>query len=72
MSDAQPLPVHCFAHAGAGVSAFAGWSRHLGPHARTVPHLLPGRDSRRREPRLTGRADLLTDMLDHFTEADTP
>ncbi|MEU0743932.1 thioesterase domain-containing protein [Streptomyces sp. NPDC006134] len=67
MSGERPLPIHCFAHAGAGVSAFAGWSRDLGPGARTVPHLLPGRDGRRREPRVTGRDALLADMLGRFT-----
>ncbi|MFF3128089.1 thioesterase II family protein [Streptomyces sp. NPDC057908] len=70
MSDERSLPIHCFAHAGAGVSSFAGWSRDLGPGARTVPHLLPGRDTRRREPRVTGREALLTDLLRHFTQAD--
>ncbi|MEU5959274.1 thioesterase domain-containing protein [Streptomyces sp. NPDC047525] len=70
MSDERSLPVHCFAHAGAGVSSFARWSRDLGPGARTVPHLLPGRDTRRREPRVTGQQALLTDLLHHFTRAD--
>ncbi|WP_372352397.1 thioesterase II family protein [Streptomyces sp. KL116D] len=70
MSDEQPLRVHCFAHAGAGVSSFAGWRRDLGPAARTVPHLLPGRDTRRREPRVTGPDALLADLLPHFTGAD--
>lgn len=69
MSDERSLPVHCFAHAGAGVSSFAGWRHHLGPGARTVPHLLPGRDTRRREPRVTGRETLLADLLHHFTHA---
>lgn len=67
MSDAQPLPLHCFAHAGAGVSSFYGWAAHLGPGVRAVPHLLPGREARRREPRLHHRAQLLADQLGPFT-----
>ncbi|KUN00464.1 thioesterase [Streptomyces yokosukanensis] len=68
MPDERPLRVHCFAHAGAGVSSFAGWNRALGPGTRTELHLLPGRDSRRREPRVTGREALLADVMGHFTE----
>ncbi|MER7000165.1 thioesterase domain-containing protein [Streptomyces sp. NPDC000410] len=68
MADERPLRVHCFAHAGAGVSSFADWNRDLGPGARTVPHLLPGRDARRREPRITEREALLAEMLGHFVQ----
>ncbi|GHI10381.1 thioesterase [Streptomyces cellostaticus] len=70
MSDERPLRVHCFAHAGAGISSFAGWNRGLGPGAQTVPHLLPGRDGRRREPRVTEREALLADLMGHFTQDD--
>ncbi|WP_372343056.1 hypothetical protein [Streptomyces sp. KL116D] len=35
-----------------------------------MPHLLPGRDTRRREPRVTGPDALLADLLPHFTGAD--
>ncbi|MFF3487414.1 thioesterase II family protein [Streptomyces sp. NPDC002701] len=66
MSDAPPVPLHCFAHAGAGTSAFHGWSAGLGEGVPPVPHLLPGRERRRREPRVTGREALLSDLLDHF------
>lgn len=66
MSDAQPIRLHCFAHAGAGVSSFHGWPDDLGRGAETVPHLLPGRESRRREPRVTGREALLADLLGTF------
>ncbi|MDN3271667.1 alpha/beta fold hydrolase [Streptomyces sp. MA15] len=66
MSDAPPLPLHCFAHAGAGISAFHGWSAALGDGAVPVPHLLPGRERRRREARATGREALLADLLDGF------
>ncbi|MFD8839536.1 thioesterase II family protein [Streptomyces griseofuscus] len=67
MPDERPLRVHCFAHAGAGVSAFAGWRRDLGPGAQPVPHLLPGRDGRRREPRVTAPEALLAETMGHFT-----
>ncbi|MET9497756.1 thioesterase domain-containing protein [Streptomyces sp. NPDC006552] len=70
MSDERPLRIHCFAHAGAGVSSFAGWSRGLGHGAVAVPHLLPGRDHRRREPRLTGRDALLAELLPRLTADD--
>lgn len=65
MADtAPPVRLYCFAHAGAGVSAFNGWARSIGPGVETVPVLLPGRERRRREPRLTGRAALLAELLD--------
>lgn len=67
MSDAQPVRLHCFAHAGAGVSSFHGWPAELGTGAVPVPHLLPGREARRREPRITGREALLSDLLGIFT-----
>ena len=49
MPDDQPMLLHCFAHAGAGVSSFHGWPARLGTGVRSVPHLLPGRESRRRD-----------------------
>ncbi|MBC2906273.1 thioesterase [Streptomyces sp. PSKA01] len=55
----------CFPHAGAGTSAFGGWPALLGASARPVPVLLPGRDSRRREPRVTGVRGLFADLLRH-------
>ncbi|WP_405783663.1 thioesterase II family protein [Streptomyces sp. NBC_00859] len=70
MTDERPLRLHCFAHAGAGVSAFYGWSPRLGAGVETVAHLLPGRERRRREARLTRPADLLTDLLGRFTAQD--
>ncbi|MEU0580160.1 alpha/beta fold hydrolase [Streptomyces griseoincarnatus] len=66
MPDAPPVSLHCFAHAGAGVSAFHGWPARLGPGVTPVPHLLPGRDRRRREPRVTTSQALLADLLDGF------
>ncbi|MDL5205395.1 alpha/beta fold hydrolase [Streptomyces sp. ALI-76-A] len=66
MPDEQPVPLHCFAHAGAGVSSFHSWLAGLGTGVRPVPHLLPGRDSRRRQPRATNREALLADLMDDF------
>jgi len=67
MADpAPPVRLYCFAHAGAGVSAFNGWARSLGPDVETVPVLLPGRERRRREPRPTDRAALVADLLDRI------
>ncbi|NDZ81624.1 thioesterase, partial [Streptomyces sp. SID10853] len=70
MTDERPVRLHCFAHAGAGVSAFYGWGPRLGAGVETVPHLLPGRERRRGEARLTRPADLLADLLGHFTAPD--
>ncbi|MER7569923.1 thioesterase domain-containing protein [Streptomyces sp. NPDC097941] len=65
MADtAPPVRLYCFAHAGAGVSAFNGWTRSIGPGVETVPVLLPGRERRRREPRLTDRAALVAELLE--------
>ncbi|WP_308120420.1 thioesterase II family protein [Streptomyces bambusae] len=52
----------CFAHAGAGVSAFHRWPELVGPGVDVVPWLLPGRDRRRREPRVVGREGLLREL----------
>ncbi|WP_405577955.1 thioesterase II family protein [Streptomyces sp. NBC_01190] len=71
MSDEQPVRLYCFAHAGAGVSAFGGWEAAVGPGVRPVPVLLPGRDRRRREPRVTTRQALLDDVLPLFTAPPT-
>ncbi|MCC9157478.1 thioesterase domain-containing protein [Streptomyces parvulus] len=72
MSDAPPVPLHCFAHAGAGISAFHGWSADLGTGALPTPHLLPGREARRREPRVTARETLLADLFDGFRAPAAP
>ncbi|MEV5437246.1 thioesterase domain-containing protein [Streptomyces sp. NPDC052682] len=59
------MRLYCFPHAGAGVSAFARWPELLGPKTEVVPVLLPGRDARRRETRITGRRALFADLLRH-------
>ncbi|WP_086792195.1 thioesterase II family protein [Streptomyces thermovulgaris] len=69
MHDDRPVRLHCFAHAGAGVSSFHGWPAALGRGVEPVPHLLPGRDARRHEPRVTGRDALLADLMGRFTDA---
>ncbi|WP_017579216.1 thioesterase II family protein [Nocardiopsis valliformis] len=48
----------CFHHAGAGPSAFTGWSRVLDGAAEVLPVRLPGRGTRFREPRITSPPDL--------------
>ncbi|MFD4246272.1 thioesterase II family protein [Streptomyces sp. NPDC058525] len=68
MAREQDVRLVCFAHAGAGTSAFHRWSEQLGPGVTPRPHLLPGRDGRRREPRVTTREDLLDDLRDLFKE----
>ncbi|MFJ8078100.1 thioesterase II family protein [Streptomyces sp. NPDC096176] len=64
-----PLRLYCFAHAGAGVTGFARWPARSGPDLDIIPVLLPGREARRRETRLTTRAGLLADLLDDMTRA---
>ncbi|MCF6525786.1 thioesterase II family protein [Streptomyces sp. JJ36] len=66
------MRLYCFPHAGAGVSAFRRWPASLGPKVQTVPVLLPGRDARRREPRITGRRALLADLLRHHGPLPQP
>lgn len=69
MPHEQPVRLYCFAHAGAGVSAFHGWAASVGPGVMPVPVLLPGRDRRSGEPRATTREALLRDVLHLFTDA---
>ncbi|MGW8066201.1 thioesterase II family protein [Streptomyces ziwulingensis] len=63
----QPKParvtLHCLAHAGAGVASYRGWSTAVGDGVDVSAWPLPGRDERRREPRLTERSALLADLL---------
>ncbi|MEV4867293.1 thioesterase II family protein [Streptomyces ossamyceticus] len=59
------MRLYCFPHAGAGTSAFARWPEQFGPKVEAVPVLLPGRDARRRETRVTGRRALFADLLRH-------
>ncbi len=60
----SPLPprLFCFHHAGAGGSAFARWQTVLGGVAEVVPVLLPGREVRIREERITDPARLLEEL----------
>ncbi|MGW5608465.1 thioesterase II family protein [Streptomyces sp. NPDC003753] len=67
MTSGQPVRLYCFAHAGAGVSAFHGWAASVGPGVVPIPVLLPGRDGRRCEPRATTREALLADVMRLFT-----
>ncbi|GAA3487776.1 MULTISPECIES: thioesterase II family protein [Streptomyces] len=57
----------CFAHAGAGTSAFRRWDTLLAGTARPEPRPLPGREARRRELRVTTRQALLADLHDLFS-----
>ncbi|MFC4497978.1 MULTISPECIES: thioesterase II family protein [Streptomyces] len=59
-----PVRVLCFHHAGGGASAFASWSRALGPGWEPLGVRLPGRETRLHETRIT-RHDALLDQLDH-------
>ncbi|MEU0163409.1 alpha/beta fold hydrolase [Streptomyces sp. NPDC006261] len=66
------VTLHCLAHAGAGVASYRRWPAAVGPAVDVVALPLPGRESRRREPRVTDRAGLLADLLPTLVEtADT-
>ncbi|MEU9921443.1 thioesterase domain-containing protein [Streptomyces griseoluteus] len=65
MQDGRPMRLYCFPHAGAGIAAFGRWPHGTGPGIRTEPVLLPGREARRREPRITAVRPLLVDLLRH-------
>lgn len=68
MARNQDVRLVCFAHAGAGTSAFHRWSDLLGHGVTPEPRLLPGRDRRRREARVTTREALLGDLGELFEE----
>lgn len=57
-----PPRLFCFHHAGAGVSCFAHWQARIGAAAEVVPVPLPGRETRAREPRITGPDQLTADL----------
>ncbi|MEU3495584.1 thioesterase II family protein [Kitasatospora cineracea] len=60
--------LYCLGHAGGGVAGYRRWPSLVGPDVDVVPLLLPGRDGRRREPRVTDRAALLADLMPILTE----
>lgn len=66
MPDETTVRLYCFSHAGAGVSTFYGWTDAVGPGVDVVPVLLPGREGRRREARLTDDRALLDDLWERF------
>ncbi|MBE9045187.1 acyltransferase domain-containing protein [Pleurocapsales cyanobacterium LEGE 10410] len=54
----QPNPqasirLFCFPYAGAGISCFRSWTKHLAPEIEVCPIQLPGRENRRQEVPLT-------------------
>ncbi len=68
MGDGDAVRLHCFAHAGSGVSVFRRWERSAGSGVHVSARPLPGRDGRRREPGPTGRAELLADLAPLFAQ----
>ncbi|WP_282695407.1 thioesterase domain-containing protein [Streptomyces sp. CC208A] len=60
--------LHCLAHAGAGASSYRRWPAAVGPTVEVAALPLPGRDRRRREPRVTDRPGLLGDLLGPLLE----
>jgi surfactin synthase thioesterase subunit len=67
--ETRPVRLHCFAHAGAGISSYRAWGAALGPGAEPVPVQLPGRDSLRALPRLTDRDALVRQLLPALLDA---
>ncbi|MCS0639616.1 thioesterase domain-containing protein [Streptomyces sp. LP05-1] len=63
MSEDTRPRLFCFHHAGAGVSSFARWQRIFGARREVVPVLLPGRDIRAAEPRITDPDRLMAELL---------
>ncbi|WP_370415372.1 thioesterase II family protein [Streptomyces fradiae] len=56
------IRLFCFHHAGGGAMTFAGWQRRIGPDVSVLPVRLPGRETRRREERITDGARLLDEL----------
>jgi medium-chain acyl-[acyl-carrier-protein] hydrolase len=67
------LRLFCFPYAGGGSSIFRAWSRRLGPQIEVAPALLPGRESRLREPAYTRLEPIIEALTDDiFTYLDKP
>lgn len=64
MSEDSRPRLFCFHHAGAGVSSFGRWQRVFGERREVMPVLLPGRDARAAEPRITAPDRLTAELLD--------
>ncbi|MEU6284542.1 thioesterase domain-containing protein [Streptomyces sp. NPDC047028] len=60
--EARPPWLVCFHHAGAGISCFAPWQGVVGDAAEVVPVLLPGRETRIREARITDPGELVAEL----------
>lgn len=57
----------CFPFAGGGAAAYYPWSKHLPPDIELVRILLPGRESRLREPLVTRIGPLVAVLVDELT-----
>jgi surfactin synthase thioesterase subunit len=56
------IRLFCFHHAGGGAMTYAGWQQRVGPDVAVLPVRLPGRESRRKEARITDGAELLAEL----------
>ncbi|MFJ1974880.1 thioesterase II family protein [Streptomyces sp. NPDC087903] len=61
-ADEAGTQLLCFHHAGAGAMAYAGWRHRVGPDVSVLPVRLPGRETRRREPRITDTGRLVEEL----------
>ncbi|MFF9812496.1 thioesterase II family protein [Streptomyces sp. NPDC014006] len=56
------IRLFCFHHAGGGAMSFAGWRQRVGPGISALPVRLPGRETRRKDPRITDGARLVEEL----------
>ncbi|MFE9770437.1 thioesterase II family protein [Streptomyces sp. NPDC005931] len=68
MPGRDGIRLFCFHHAGAGALAFAGWQRRVGADVSVLPVRLPGRETRRREDRVTDGARLVDELQSDLGE----
>ncbi|GAA4254353.1 thioesterase II family protein [Dactylosporangium darangshiense] len=60
------LRLFCFHHAGGAASVYSPWPARLAPAVTVLPVQLPGRETRRREPRLRDMATLVERLEEHL------
>lgn len=66
------LRLFCFPYGGAGASGYRAWSRFLPSWVEVAPVLLPGRESRFREPAHTHLDPLLAELVGTLDFASAP
>ncbi|MFI8965355.1 thioesterase II family protein [Streptomyces sp. NPDC053493] len=67
-SGRDGVRLFCFHHAGGGAMTFAGWQRRIGTGVSVLPVRLPGRETRRREERITDGDLLMRELQEDLGE----